>query len=357
MSANSLTSILNPFSIRANFFAGLVCAGLLAGSSAWGGRIPQGVFSLGNSGNPVPPQVLHNPNVTGCSIRYGWKDIEPTEGDFQWDWLDGEVAKVAAAGKQVLLRIMTQSARPGWVSKAVQKHGGSFFTWEDGGETYSIPVFWDPTYLDKKKNMIAALGAHFSENPAVTIVTASFANARSEDWNVPHTPELVDQWLSLGYTADLMLDAGQQIIDATMEAFPHQHVALSIGTSGTELDPSPDYLARTTTVWAWNAWPGRLLTQVSSLSTFIPPAPGDKGSAWAVLWNMTPQAGAQMVFRCINDPEYIVNHGVPIDPALALTEATDLGIAYKVNYIEIYQIDVINLPKVIKDVQASLLGL
>ena len=40
----------------------------------------------------------------------------PTEGDFQWDWLDGEVAKVAATGKQVLLRIITKSARPGWVS-------------------------------------------------------------------------------------------------------------------------------------------------------------------------------------------------------------------------------------------------
>ena len=165
---------------------------------------------------------------------------------------------------------------------------------QDGDETFSIPVFWDPTFLDKKKNMIAALGAHFSENPAVTIVTASFANARSEDWNVPHTPELVAQWLSLGYTSDLMLDAGQQIIDATMEAFPHQHVALSIATNGNDLDPSADYLARTTVVWARSAWPGRLLTQVSSLSTFIPPAPGDKGSAWAVLWNMTP-AG-----RCAN---------------------------------------------------------
>lgn len=356
MFENSLTSIPNLFSIRAGTYTGLVCAGLLAFTPARGGKIPEGVFSLGNSGNPVPPQVLASPNVTGCSIRYGWKDIEPSEGDFQWDWLDGEVAKVAAAGKQVLLRIITQSARPGWVSKAVQKHGGSFFTWDEGGEMLSIPVFWDPTYLEKKKNMIAALGAHFSENPAVTIVTASFANARSEDWNVPHSPELVEQWLSLGYTSDLMLDAGQQIIDATMEAFPHQYVALSIGTTGGDLDPSNDYVARTTVVWAWNTW-GRLLTQVSSLSTFIPPPPGDKGSAWAVLWNMTPQAGAQMVFRCINDPDYRVNHGIPIDADLALSEATDLGITYKVKYIEIYQIDVINLPKVIKNVQASLLGL
>lgn len=57
----------------------------------------------------------------------------------------------------------------------------------------TIPVFWDPTYLQKKKNMICALGAHFAdfptpENRTVKIVSASFANATSEDWNVPHDP-------------------------------------------------------------------------------------------------------------------------------------------------------------------------
>jgi hypothetical protein len=64
-----------------------------------------------------------------------------------------------------------------------------------------------------------------------------------------------------------------------------------------------------------------------------------------------------MVFRCINDPEYRVNGGVPIDPPLALIAATDAGLAYNVKYIEIYEIDVVNMPTVIKQVQASLLGL
>jgi len=205
--------------------------------------------------------------------------------------------------------------------------------------------------------MIAALGAHFTNNPTVTIVTASFANAKSEDWNVPHTPDLVAEWLSLGYTSQEMLDAGQQIIDATMEAFPNQYVALSIGCPRSDLDPTADYVARNTVTWAWDAWPGKLLTQVGSLSTFIPSPPGNKYSSWAVLWNMTPQVGAQMVFRCINDPEYRVNGGVPIAPALALRKAVSAGLNYRLKYIEIYQIDVINLPGVIKDVQEALLGL
>jgi hypothetical protein len=57
------------------------------------------------------------------------------------------------------------------------------------GVTTSIPLLWDPVFLAKKKATIAALGAHFTNNPTVTIVWTSFANATSEDWNVPHTPD------------------------------------------------------------------------------------------------------------------------------------------------------------------------
>ena len=357
MSAKFVILTRIPFVRRGAFFASLLCVALLAGPSSALAAVPIGVFSLGNSGKSVPNSVLNDPNVTGISIRYGWRDIEPAEGTFVWDWLDGEVARATAAGKQVLLRIMTQSAKPLWVTRAVRNNGGEFFTWDEHGDTSSIPVFWDPTYLEKKKNMIAALGAHFSSNPTITIVTTSFANAESEDWNVPHTPELVDEWISLGYTSEALIDAGQQIINATMEAFPHQYVVLSVGCNGSSLDPTPDYVARQTVFWGWDTWPGRFITQVSSLSTVIPPAPGNKYSSWALLGQMAPWAGAQMVFRCINDPEYRVNGGVPIDPPLALIAATDAGLAYNVKYIEIYEIDVVNMPTVIKQVQASLLGL
>ena len=346
---------------RAASLAALLCAGLLALPSGASAAVPKGVFSLGNSAKPTKDAVLNNPDVTGISIRYGWSDLEPTEGDFYWDWLDGEVARAAEAGKQVLLRIGTQSAKPDWVTTAVQRAGGKFFTWDDNGETTSIPVFWDPTFLTKKKNMIAALGAHFTNNKTVTIVTASFANATSEDWNVPHMPDLVDEWFSLGYTSQKMLDTGQAIIDATMEAFPNQYVALAIGGNGHvgatgNLDPTADYVARNTVEWAWGAWPGRLVTQINSLSTFIPDAPGDEFSSWAVLWDRIPQVGAQMVFNCVNDPSYKVNGGVPIAPPVALTHAVTAGLAYQLRYIEIYQIDVVNLEAVITYTQNALLG-
>ena len=73
------------------------------------------------------------------------------------------------------------------------------------------------------------LGAHFANNPAVTIVSASFANAGGEDWYVPDKRSYVTQWQALGYTSQKMIDAGATIINATMVAFPNQYVTLAVG--------------------------------------------------------------------------------------------------------------------------------
>src|SRR5207253_2232670 len=102
-----------------------------------------------------------------------------------------------------------------------------------GQGTGSDPIVYsDPdvdgisVWLAKKTAMITALGARYSNNPAVKIVGASFANAQSEDWGVPHLPAQVTAWLAAGYTSAKMLDTGRQIIDATMVAFPNQYVTL-----------------------------------------------------------------------------------------------------------------------------------
>jgi len=314
--------------------------------------IPRGVFSLSASGKPCSDTVLANPDVAGVSIRYPWFDLEPKEGDFDWTFIDAEVARVAAAGKQVLLRIGTMSGRPAWVTTAVRRAGGKFFTFDDNGVETTIPVFWDPTFLAKKKAMIVAVGKHFTGNPAVAIVTASFANATSEDWNVPHKANDIDNWFAVGYTTAKLLDAGKQIIDATMAAFPNQYVTLAIGGNGHtgatgNLDPTADYVAENAIATARASWPDRLIAQINSLSTFNPDAPGPEGSIWNLLWNSRPDVGAQMVYWCFDDPTYRVNGGEPGKPGKVLTACVDAAVSYELNYIEIYQKDVINLPTVI----------
>lgn len=194
------------------------------------------------------------------------------------------MARAAAAGKEVMLRINTQASKPEWVTQAIKDKGGKFFTFDDSGVTTTIPVFWNATFLKKKKNMINALGAHFSGNPPIVIVTCSFANAKSEDWSVPHTEEDIASWFAVGYKTSKMLSAGKQIIDTTMAAFPNQHVAMAIGGNGHtgatgNLDPTADYVAENAIATARASWPGRFIPQINSLSTFNPTAPSEDGTS------------------------------------------------------------------------------
>jgi hypothetical protein len=319
-------------------------------------EVPQGVFSITNDGQPINSAVLSNRHVDGITVRTGWAAVEPTEGNFDWSYLDSTIAAAGAAGKQVLLRIGTMGKRPAWVDTAVRSAGGKFFTFTSGGETLSIPLFWDPVFLAKKKALIAALGARYTNNPAVAIIVTSFANAESEDWNVPHTSDLIPQWLKLGYTTEKLLGAGRQIIDGTMRAFPNQYVTLAVGGDGPNLDPSLNYVASTIVATERAIWPGRLIAQKNSLSTYVVEAPANFGTIWRLIWDSRPDVGAQMLFWCFGDSEYRVNDGVPIDPALALTRSINVGLTYQLNYIEIYQKDVVNLPAVITYAHDALTG-
>ncbi len=148
-----------------------------------------------------------------------------------------------------------------------------------------------------------------------------------------------------------MLNAGAQIINATMAAFPNQYVTLAVGGNGHaggtgNLDPTADYVARNAVLNARASWPGRLNVQKNDLKTCIPAAPGT-GTLYQMIWDFQPDVAGQMVFNCFTDPTSRVSCGVDIPPAVALTESVDAAVSYGEKYIEIYQTDVVNLPTVI----------
>ena len=317
-------------------------------------QVPRGVFSLDQEGGAASQTVLDNPDVTGITVRQSWAALEPNECEFDFCYLDSEIERAAVAGKKVLLRISTQAGKPPWVTQAIKDAGGTFVTFQDQNDL-TIPVFWDPTYLEKKEAMIRALGAQYAGNPTVTVVSVSFANATSEDWNVPHTPADVADWLAdpVDYTTDKLTAAGKELIDTTMQAFPNQYVTLAIEGDGPRLDKfSCDTLvvtcaAATAIADANLTWPGRLIVQINSLSTCSPGPPGPDDTAWNLLWNSRPNVAAQMVDHVYDQPTFRANCGIPADPSLILTKCVNQGFSYEVNYIEIYQTDVRHLTSVI----------
>lgn len=311
--------------------------------------IPRGVFDLVKAGSAIAPEALSNPAVDGISIRQKWRDLEPEKGSYHWEYLDGEIARAGKAGKAVLLRIADSGANvPSWVLKS----GVQTFTYKDRNphhkeETGTAAIFWDPIYAGARKAMIAALGEHFADNPAVRIVAANPAGARTNDWNIPKTPADVANWKTAGFTPDKLIDAGTEIIDATMRSFPHQYVAIAVGRAG-KLEPTPDYCARKIIGQVRKSYPGRLIVQKNNLSAKTAAAPGGS-SIFQIVWESRPEVAAQMLWFSYGDNTCRNNgHRSPCNPETTLRQSIATGAGYGMTYIEIYEQDVIHLPAVIR---------
>jgi Beta-galactosidase len=343
---------------RSGWFTGLLGVAMAFGPgemSAQNAReIPRGVFSLEKAGEPAAPSVLADPSVDGVSIRQRWRDLERSKGVYDWTFLDSEVARAEQAGKKVLLRILSEGvSTPPWVFN----EGVQVFQFESQNpylprKREKFAIFWDPIYLAEKKAMIEAAGKHLAGNPAVCVVAAICASARTGDWLIPHAPADIEHWDAVGYTSERMIDLCKQTIDVTMESFPRQCVTLAVGRDG-KLDPDPDYVARHAVQYGQRHYPGRLIVQANSLSA-VSPLPGPDNH-FRILWESRPNIAGQMLWYSYRDPRCRNNGGqAPCDPEATLRQAIDIGLRYGMKYIEIYQRDVINLPEVVRYAHTSL---
>lgn len=313
------------------------------------GGIPRGVFSLARESEPADPAVLRDADVDGISIRQPWRELEKSPGVFDWSYLDSEVRRAADADKVVLLRILSEGpGTPSWIfEKGVQTLSYENQNRFQEGGSGRIAVYWDPTYLAHKKAMIAAVGKHFADNSAVRVVAAICASSHSGDWAVPHSRVDVANWYSIGYTPEKLIDVCKEIIDTTMQSFPKQCVTLAVGRNG-RLDPNPNYVARAVVQYARKRYPGRFIVQKNSLAATTPPPGSPNLKHFELLWESRPDVAGQMLWFSYGDPT-CRNNGrqAPCDPEATLRRSIDIGLAYGMKYIEIYQADVLHLPTVI----------
>lgn len=322
------------------------------------GELSGGVYSLTSPGKPVDASVLTHPHVTGVSIRWQWQNIEPSEGVYDWSYFDREISRVAEAGKTILLRVVSGGINtPQWVFEA----GVETFSFVDpkSGQMQTVPLWWDPIFLTKKSNLIAAMGAHFATHPAVVLVSSSCANVNSDDWAVPQSEADVANLLAAGYTPEKLISACQQIIDASMAAFPTQFSLMAINRGIKGVDPDVDYVAERVVDYAMARYPGRFIVQKNSLSARTwDPWTASQLHGWQVLYDRRPMVAGQMLWYVTDDASCRMNGRVtPCDPATVLRQAVAVGAHYEMLYQEIYQRDILNqdLAGVIAEA-ASLLG-
>jgi hypothetical protein len=304
---------------------------------------PTGVYSLTSPGKPVNAAILTNPLVSGVSIRWQWQNVEPIEGEYNWSYFDREITQAASAGKQVLLRVVSGGQNtPLWVLDA----GVETFSSVDpqSGQTITVPVWWDPIFLAKKKKLIAAMGMHYATNAAVVLVSTSCANTTSDDWALPSSKTDVQNLLAIGYTPQKLIQACTEIIDASRAAFPLQFSLMAINRAPKGLDPDVDYVAEHVVDYAMAHYPGEFIAQKNSLSARTwDPWTASKLHGWQVLYDNRPMVAGQMLWSVTDDPTCRMNGNItPCNPGTVLRQAVTIGAHYEMLYQEIYQKDILN---------------
>lgn len=369
--------------------------------------IPTGLSYLATHSKPLAPSAF-GPSVDMISLGDTWARIEPTEGVYDWTYLDSTVRLAAANNKQALIRITTMGgfaslggSTPDWVATALGVDPASnvivpgvTYTSGPTGQYQTIPVFFNSIFVGKKISMLQAMGDHFingttlttAEKGAIKVFGVSFINASTEDWSIPNsnvatTDPLynnlseVQRWTNAvdagspgaGYTSAQMLATGEAIIDATVAACGDRFISLAIASNGTTLDLAAagssalagNWMALAIHDYEATTNPGRMIYQRQSVASAQTPAPPPANTVWEPIYNFHlagDNVAGQMLWFVSGDTTYRVNKGtandpdgiIPTPPGLTygqiLQQSGKRAVGYGLSYVEVYRPDFEGLP-------------
>ncbi len=219
---------------------------------------PKGVWAAAGVDDDIPPELANNLGIVGVGVNEDWSVVNPAPGVYDWSQLDSRVAGAKAAGfRKISIAVTDSSSKtPAWLLDllapdqkiALLDNASQHKTF---CQNINSALYWNPVFHQARLDLIAAFGAHYTNDPAIVATNAAaFANHNSNDWNIqdfvgtvrcpscPQPPptlcgsqtvDQVQQWLDAGWTEAKMLRVGKEIIDAAAAAFPNQNIKLPIG--------------------------------------------------------------------------------------------------------------------------------
>jgi hypothetical protein len=343
----------------------------------------------GSYSNRVSDGGLQNPFIKGFMLTVSWRQIQPSNGTaFDWSKVDEELKKATMAGRDVTFILHAGGQHtPDWVkdTKGVQLisiiDASSVYHKKTYCERVTIPVFWDPIFLEKKKNFIAEAGRRYGTNSNVSGVMVPFANFITSDWHVPHDADdsgrkcgfkfhQIRDWKNAGYTTEKMFNAGKETIDAWAAVFPGKALKLPVHPTHKDLEDDKDGTAATASKLAekiikygYEKYPNRFYPQVNTLNAktlyandprIAKADPNTNNYILKLLTNYPNHIGLQMLAAASNgnkDNCRQNRNDKPCDPYKVLLDSVKAGLSYKPHYIEYWHEDAENraLRDVLKD--------
>lgn len=290
---------------------------------------PTGLFCSCPPTNAVSSSFLATvaakPFVDGFLVRIAWSDVETSPSVFDWTLLDGQLQLCQQAGKKVALAIVQGPGTPAWLSGL----GAATLTYSFSGRSQTIAVPWDPIYLQRWQQFVAALGARYAADTTIALVHVTHATHNGFEMQL--APAEQQTYVGAGYTDAVYAQSWDTVISAFAAAFPNHPLDM-------DLHPifGSDAVAGATVTSGLAAAPGRF---------------GAFGGWWSVNNAQNAYPGMQALFEATAATSFtnVQNVGSWVTTptrygsSLATYEAAyDLALQSGIRYLEVWNADLLD---------------
>jgi hypothetical protein len=173
------------------------------------------IYSLSDL-NQLPPFMLQTGSgaATNLAYRVDWKQCQPQEGVEDWTLIDSALAAAQAVSTKLSISVKSGIGTPDWVYDVAGAEKFSFVS----GASYApgrqyMPVPWDVKYLERYRQLIAALGQRYGSEPTVDHYALCGMNSITQETLLPHTIDDERNWTNIGYTPDKIKFAWRQLVE------------------------------------------------------------------------------------------------------------------------------------------------
>lgn len=182
---------------------------------------PKGIFSSSGSTSNT---VLGHAETRGVLIRVLWKDIEATEGNFNFAAIDNQVNAVKAVGKKYSLAVLAGGiGSPDWL---ITQKNAPYFDYLFHGAPYKLPLIWDNTVLTYLGKLADKLAEKYNSDTSLMLVYIPQMTANGVEGHLNGFNQ--SAFTVAGYTETKWINASLQHAKKFAVAFSNKALAFEV---------------------------------------------------------------------------------------------------------------------------------
>lgn len=162
-------------------------------------------------------EAVTKPGVKGVLVRYLWRDLEPSHGQYNFSKIQSDLQLMADHGKQLVVRVEDKSFEP-HIKPTPSYMWANHTLWHANWRGGYVAKRWDSWVTDRMGALTKAMGARFDNHP-------NFEGITFEESTLSFTNAQMKQY---GYSPERYRDETIRMLKNTRAHFPKSQVFWSM---------------------------------------------------------------------------------------------------------------------------------